>query len=43
MYVLSTEGLHIDKAYATAVVLLVMVFLINRLSEIAAGRLSGMS
>jgi len=43
MYVLSTEGLHIDKAYATAVVLLVMVFLINRLSEIAAGRLSARS
>jgi len=43
MYVLSTEGLHIDKAYATAVVLLVMVFLINQLSEIAAGRLTGRS
>jgi len=40
MYVLSTEGLHIDKAYATAVVLLVMVFLINQLSELAAGRLT---
>jgi len=39
MYVLSTEGLHIDKAYATAVVLLFMVFLINQLSELAAGRL----
>jgi len=38
MYVLSTEGLHIDKAYATAVVLLAMVFVINRLSELAAFR-----
>jgi len=36
MYVLSTEGLHTDKAYATAVVLLVMVFVINRVSDILA-------
>jgi len=41
MYVLSTEGLHIEQAYATAVVLLLTVFLINRVSEIAAGRLAG--
>lgn len=32
MYVLSCEGLHIDKAYATAVVLLVVVLAINALS-----------
>ncbi|MEG2258960.1 MAG: phosphate ABC transporter permease PstA, partial [Oscillospiraceae bacterium] len=32
MYVLANEGLHIDKAYATAVVLLLMVALINALS-----------
>ena len=36
MYVLSNEGLHIDKAYATAVVLLVLVFVINALSSAVA-------
>jgi len=33
MYVLSSEGLHIDKAYATAVILLVVVFLVNQFSK----------
>lgn len=32
MYNLASEGLHMDKAYATAVVLLVVVILINTLS-----------
>lgn len=40
MYNLSREGLHIDEAYATAVVLIVIVFGINRLSNYAAKRLS---
>lgn len=29
MYTLANEGLHVDEAYATAVVLLVIVILIN--------------
>ncbi len=33
MYVLSTEGLHTDQAFATAVILLVMVLVINVLAE----------
>ena len=32
MYTLASEGLHIDAAYATAVVLLVVVLLINWVS-----------
>lgn len=36
MYVLTNEGLHTDKAYATAVVLLVLVVLINALSGAVA-------
>ena len=40
MYVLASEGLHIDKTYATAVVLLVLVFLINAGSAILAKRLT---
>lgn len=36
MYSLSREGLHTNQAYATAVVLLVIVFLINGLSGLAA-------
>lgn len=38
MYALSNEGLHINEAYATAVVLLVLVLLINGLSNLIAGR-----
>ncbi|MCD8156259.1 MAG: phosphate ABC transporter permease PstA [Clostridiales bacterium] len=33
MYVLSQEGLHTDQAFATAVILLVMVLVINILSD----------
>ncbi len=41
MYVLSSEGLHIDQAYATAVVLLGMVVLINALSGLIAKKVVG--
>lgn len=40
MYVLSSEGLHMDKAYATAVVLLVLVLFINAFSDYVAKRLT---
>lgn len=40
MYVLSNEGLYMDQAYATAVVLLVIVFGINTLSGVIAKRIS---
>jgi len=39
MYTLASEGLHIEEAYATAVVLLATVAGINALSAWAAGRL----
>ncbi len=38
MYTLSCEGLHINQAYATAVVLLVTVLLINAISALIAKR-----
>ena len=38
MYALSNEGLHVNEAYATAVVLLVLVLLINGLSNVIAGK-----
>lgn len=40
MYNLSKEGMNTDQAYATAVVLLVVVILINMLSNFAANKLS---
>ena len=40
MYVLSGEGLHIDQAYATAAVLLVVVVAVNALSSFIAKRLA---
>jgi len=40
MYALSKEGLHSNEAYATAVVLLITVLLINTLSASLAKRLS---
>lgn len=40
MYALLSEGLYTDQAYATAVVLLVMVLLINMLSGVAAKKVS---
>ena len=36
MYALLNEGLHVDKAYGTAVVLLVMVLIINGISGLIA-------
>ena len=40
MYLLASEGLHIDATYATAVVLLVFVLLINLASSAAANIIS---
>ncbi|MCC8067645.1 MAG: phosphate ABC transporter permease PstA [Clostridiales bacterium] len=40
MYVLSSEGLYMDQAYATAVVLVVLVLLLNGLSSLFAGMLT---
>ncbi len=39
MYVLASEGLHIDGTYATAVVLLVLVTLLNVIANVAEKRL----
>lgn len=41
MYAISGEGLYLDQAYATAVVLLVVVIIINGLSGLAAKKLGG--
>ena len=41
MYSLSSEGLYVDQTYATAVVLLVLVVLINALSAFAAKKMMG--
>lgn len=40
MYLLASEGLHIDATYATAVVLLVFVLLINFATSAVANRIS---
>ncbi len=39
MYVLASEGLHINETYATAVVLLVLVVLLNMLATFAARKM----
>ena len=39
MYALLSEGVYTDEAYATAVVLLVLVFIINRLSAYVANKI----
>lgn len=39
MYLLSSEGFNTNEAYATAVVLLIIVFIINMLSNIVAKKL----
>lgn len=39
MYLLANEGLYINKAYAVAVVLLVLVLLLNGVSGLIAGKL----
>lgn len=41
MYSLSNEGLKTNQAYATAVILLLIVFIINGLSSIVAKKLGG--
>lgn len=40
MYVLSSEALHMNEAYATAVVLLLLVLFINGVSNVIAGKLT---
>ena len=40
MYLLASEGLYMDQAYATAVILLVLVVVINTLSGIVAKKLT---
>ena len=39
MYSLSREGIHVNQSYATAVVLLVIVILINSLSSLIANKI----
>ena len=41
MYVISGEGLYIDQAYDTAVILLVVVIIINGLSSLVAKKIGG--
>ena len=41
MYAISSNGLYIEQTYATAVVLLVVVILINALSSLTAKKLGG--
>lgn len=41
LYAISGEGLYIDQTYATAVVLLALVIVINALSDFAAKKLGG--
>ena len=41
MYTISTEGLYMNQSYATAVVLLVMVLMINGVSALIAKRIGG--
>ena len=40
MYNLSSEGLHVDESYATAVILLILVVAINSLSGLVAKKLA---
>lgn len=40
MYVLSTEGLHVNESYATAVVLLAIILLLNGLSTFLSNKLT---
>ncbi|NLD11619.1 MAG: phosphate ABC transporter permease PstA, partial [Clostridiales bacterium] len=41
MYALLSEGLYMDQAYATAVVLLIMVIIINAISSLVAKKVAG--
>ena len=40
MYALSSEGLHVNQSYATAVVLLIVVIVINAVSTFIAKRIT---
>ena len=40
MYVLASEGLHLNETYATAVVLLVLVVLLNAGTNLVVKRLN---
>ena len=40
MYVLSSEGLHVNETFATAVVLLVLVVLMNMVTTLAAKKMN---
>lgn len=39
MYLLSTEGLHVDESYATGVILLIIILIINALSTYMGNKL----
>lgn len=39
MYMLQTEGIHKDQAYATAVILLIVVFILNAISAYIEGQI----
>ncbi len=41
MFTLASEGLHVEQAYTTAVVMLVIVIGINALSAYAAAKIAG--
>ncbi|MBZ2175404.1 phosphate ABC transporter permease PstA [Schnuerera sp. xch1] len=40
MYVLSTEGMHVDESYATGVILLLVILIINVLSTLLSNKLT---
>lgn len=40
MYLLSSEGLHVDQSYATAVVLIIIVAGLNALSSFLAKKIT---
>lgn len=40
MYILSTEGLHVNEAFASAVVLLALTFIINLISDLIERRIA---
>ena len=40
MYLLATEGIYVDQAYATAVVIIVLVLGLNLISSFLAGKLA---
>ncbi|GFN36180.1 phosphate ABC transporter permease PstA [Tepidimicrobium xylanilyticum] len=40
MYVLSTEGLHVNESYATGIILLIVVLIVNGLSTLLSNKLT---